>query len=87
MAPPGGSGLIVLRTGWLELAERDGDALLTRSPSAEAPAAREDEDLSTIAPGDRISFGPEATIVLRNRSEHHARVLTASVMPMPGMAA
>lgn len=87
LANLGGFGLIVLRTGWLELAELDGDALLTRSPSAEAPAAREDEDLPTIAPGDRISFGPEATIELRNRGENSAQLLTVSVMAVPGLVA
>ena len=87
LANLGGSGLIVLQSGWLELAERDGDALLTRSPLAESPAPREDEELPTLAPGDRLAFGPEATIVLRNRGENPAQLLTASVLATPGLAA
>jgi hypothetical protein len=87
MANPGGSGLIYLRTGWLELTERSGDARLVRSPLATSPAPLEDETPPTLAPGDRLSFGPESTIVLRNRGEHPAELLTASVLAVPGLAA
>ena len=83
----GGSGVIVLQTGWLELATLDGDARLTRSPLAAAPAPREDDGAPTLAPGDRLSFGPGADIVLRNRGKHPARLLTASLLATPGLAA
>ena len=82
-----GSGVIVVQTGWLELAAREGDTRLTRSPLAESSAPEDDEALTTIAPGDRLAFGPGATIVLRNRGEQPARVLTASVLVKPGLAA
>jgi len=65
---------------------RDWDALLTRSLSAAASAAREDERLLTIAPGDRISFGPEATIELRNRGENTAQLLATSVVAIRELA-
>lgn len=87
LANLGGSGLIVLEVGWLELAEQDGNALLTRSPLAEPTALHEAEGPLTIAPGDRLAFGPGATIVLRNRGENPARVLAASVVAMPGLDA
>ncbi len=87
LANLGGSGLIVVEVGWLELAERDGDALLTRSPLGEPPAPPDAESPATIAPGDRLAFGPGATIVLRNRGELAARVLAASVVAIPGLAA
>ncbi|MGH2617286.1 MAG: hypothetical protein ACRDJC_18800 [Thermomicrobiales bacterium] len=82
-----GSGLIVLEEGWLELAERGGNALLTRSPLVASPAAREIDSAATLAPGDRLSFGSGATIVLRNRGEHPARILAASVVAIPGLDA
>ncbi len=84
---PRGSGLIVVEAGWLELTERRGNALLSRAPLAESPALVEEESLPTMAPGDRLSFGPGATIVLVNRGEHPATVLAASVMAMPVFAA
>jgi hypothetical protein len=87
LANLGGSGLIVLEEGWLELVEREGNAILTRSPLAESPAPREAEGPATITPGDRLSFGPGATIVLRNRGEQPARVLAASVVAVPGIDA
>ncbi len=83
----GGSGLIVLQSGWLELAERDGNAVLTRSPGGESPGMDTEGSLPTIGSGDHLSFGPGATIVLRNRGEHPARILTASVLAIPGLAA
>ena len=82
----GGSGVIVLQTGWLELTTLDGDARLTRSPLAAAPAPRDDEGAPTLAPGDRLAFGPGADIVLRNRGDHPAQLLTASVLARPGLA-
>lgn len=87
LANLGGSGVIVLQSGWLELAEQEGDARLTRSPLAESTAPREDEGPPTLAAGDRLTFGPGATIVLRNRGEHPAQLLTAFVLARPGFAA
>jgi hypothetical protein len=84
LADLGGSGLIVLEAGWLELARRDGNARLTRSPRVESPAPWETESAPTLAPGDHLAFGPGATIVLRNRGESPARVLTATVLGVPG---
>jgi hypothetical protein len=83
----GGSGVIVLQTGWLELTTLDDDARLTRSPLAAAPAPRDDDGAPTLSPGDRLAFGPGADIVLRNRGEHPAKLLTASVLARPGFAA
>jgi hypothetical protein len=79
-----GSGLIVLEEGWLELTRRDGNALIGRSPSATSPELSDADGPPSIAAGDRLSLAPGATIVLHNRNENPARVLTAMVGPVPG---
>ncbi|MGH2615762.1 MAG: hypothetical protein ACRDJC_11020 [Thermomicrobiales bacterium] len=83
LAMPGGSGLVLVESGWLEVTERGDAMMLVRAPGKglselAVPGA------ITIDAGDRFSFGPEATIVLHNRGERPASVLTASVVAAPG---
>lgn len=87
LANLGGSGLIVLDVGWLELTECSGNTRLTRSPAGAAPPSPEADSGPTLSAGDRIAFGPGATIVLRNAGEDVAQLLAASVVAIPALAA
>jgi len=80
LAKLGGSGLVIVESGWLEVTERSDTTLLVRAPAKVSPALLASSGAATIDAGDRFSFGPEATIVLHNRGERPAQVITASVV-------
>ena len=80
LAKFGGSGLVIVESGWLEVTERSDTTLLVRAPGKVSQALLASSGAATIDAGDRFSFGPEATIVLHNRGERPAHVLTASVV-------
>jgi hypothetical protein len=78
-----GSGLVIVESGSLEVTERGNTMLLVRGPGKVSSALHASPGATTIDTGDRFSFGPEATIVLHNRGERPASVLTASVVAAP----
>jgi hypothetical protein len=77
----GGSGLVVMESGWLEVTEGGDATRLMRAPGYESIAAHPYQGAITIDAGDQLTFESEATVVLSNRGETPAYVLTVSVAP------
>jgi hypothetical protein len=80
---PGGSGLIVVELGWLELTDKAGDVRLTSAAFTEAPLPVDVRGGQAVSAGDRMAYDGDATLELRNTGDRPARLLTASVDPRP----
>jgi len=81
---PGGSGLIVIEFGWLELTAKEGDVRLTSAAFVEAPLPADVRGGQVIAAGDRMAYDGDATLELRNTGDRPAQLLAASVDARPG---